>query len=153
MKNGEEIDLDLKLGDGDTLGIMLGPDEGTEMSIRTKALCDRWVTAINQRLKNDSQAEKRTEMLEERIRQLEEKLKEKATPKEEQEKQSTKENSSSNSYTEIEEALKAIYRSKQRLYPLQVLELDIKEKVSTGKTREQAIEELYKEKVEKDQST
>ncbi len=53
----------------------------------------------------------------------------------------------------MKEALEATYTSKMMVYPLEVLELDIKAKVTSGKTREQAIEELYKEKVEKRNKT
>jgi hypothetical protein len=45
------------------------------MAVRTKTLCDKWVNAINQQLRQ--KVESRTEMLEKRIRELEEKLKEK----------------------------------------------------------------------------
>jgi hypothetical protein len=54
---------------------------------------------------------------------------------------------------DMQEFLKSVYRIKRSLYPLQLLELDIKEKESTGKTREQAIQELYMEKVKKQQTT
>jgi hypothetical protein len=46
---------------------------------------------------------------------------------------------------EMKKALENVYRSKTILYPLQVLELTLKEKEDSGKTRQQAIEELYSE--------
>jgi hypothetical protein len=49
--------------------------------------------------------------------------------------------------------LRSFYKSKYPLYPLQVLELDIKEKETSGKTREQIIEELYEEKSKSEKLT
>jgi hypothetical protein len=75
MKVGETRELRVSCGGGDALGSLLAPDMPTDVAIRTKTLCDKWVNAINQqlRLKGESQ----TETLEKRIRELEEKLKEK----------------------------------------------------------------------------
>jgi hypothetical protein len=79
MKNGEVNDLALALSNGDSVGLILGPDDGVQLAVRTKALCDRWASAINNQLRKPGQDINKTEMLEERIRQLEEKLKEKVT--------------------------------------------------------------------------
>jgi hypothetical protein len=65
-----------------------------------------------------------------------------------QEKQTT----TLNDYTpamQLQKKLEETYRLKVPLYPLQVLELDIKEKIELGKTREQAITELYEENQKK----
>jgi hypothetical protein len=51
--------------------------------------------------------------------------------------------------TNMEETLKSTYRAKYHLYPAQVLEIDIAKKVSSGKTREQAITELFEDKQKK----
>ena len=74
-RDGKIRELNVNTGSGDALGMLVAADMGTDMAVRTKTLCDKWVNAINQqlRLKGESQ----TEMLEERIRELEEKLKEK----------------------------------------------------------------------------
>jgi type II secretory pathway predicted ATPase ExeA len=55
--------------------MLAAPDMATEGAVRTKTLCDKWVSAINQQLR--LKVESQTEKLEERIRELEEKLKEK----------------------------------------------------------------------------
>jgi hypothetical protein len=49
----------------------------------------------------------------------------------------------------LQKKLEANYRLKYHLYPLQMLEIDIKEKITSGKTREQAITELYEENEKK----
>jgi len=74
MKDGKTRELKISGGSGD-LGSLFAADMATDMAVRTKTLCDKWVNAINQqlRLKVGSQ----TETLEKRIRELEEKLKEK----------------------------------------------------------------------------
>ena len=75
MKDGGTRELRVNFGGGDALGMLAAPDMATELAVRTKTLCDKWVNAINQqlRLKSESHMEK----LEIRIRELEEKLKEK----------------------------------------------------------------------------
>jgi hypothetical protein len=79
MKDGETRELNIHIGDSDSLGMMFAADAGTDFAVRTKTVCDKWVNAVNQqlsaglRLKADSQTEK----LEQRIKELEEKLKEK----------------------------------------------------------------------------
>ena len=75
MKDGKIRELNVEPGTGDALVMLGAADMGTELTIRTKTVCDKWVNAINQqlRLKGESQTEK----LEERIRELEKKLKEK----------------------------------------------------------------------------
>ena len=55
--------------------MLTAPDMATDMAIRTKTLCDKWVNAINQQLR--LKVEDQTETLEKRIRELEKKLKEK----------------------------------------------------------------------------
>jgi len=75
MKDGKTKELDVNLGDGDTLGMAFAADVGTDNAIRTKTLCDKWVNAINQQLR--VKTESQMENLEIRIRELEEKLKEK----------------------------------------------------------------------------
>ena len=74
MKDGKTRALKVSGGSSD-LGSLLAADMATDMAVRTKTLCDKWVNAINQQLR--LKAESQTEMLEERIRELEEKLKEK----------------------------------------------------------------------------
>jgi hypothetical protein len=73
MKNSEDIDLCLELSGGDALGSFFSEDQGTDMAVRTKVVCDRWVNAINQRL--NFNVKSKTELLEERVRELEDKLK------------------------------------------------------------------------------
>jgi hypothetical protein len=75
MKDGKNRELNVHFGGGDALGMLTAPDMATEGAIRTKTLCDKWVSAINQQLR--LKVESQTEKLEERIRELEEKLKEK----------------------------------------------------------------------------
>jgi hypothetical protein len=75
MKDGQIRALNINLGSGDALGMLAAADMGTDMAIRTKTLCDRWVNAINQQL--NKKAENRTELLKKRIRELEDKLREK----------------------------------------------------------------------------
>lgn len=53
---------------------------------------------------------------------------------------------------EIEEKkrlLKEAYRSKLILYPIEVLNLEINKKIESGKTRKQAIDELFEEEIAK----
>jgi hypothetical protein len=73
MKNGEEVDLEIQVGDGDVLGSFLAEDTGTDIALREKTKCDRWVNAINQQLNLNVKG--KTELLEERVRELEAKLK------------------------------------------------------------------------------
>ena len=75
MKNGKITELNVEPGTGDALGMLGAADMGTELAIRTKTVCDKWVNAINQQLR--IKGESQTEMLEQRIRELEKKLKEK----------------------------------------------------------------------------
>jgi hypothetical protein len=75
MKDGGTRELNVHFGGGDALGSLLAADTATDMAVRTKTLCDKWVNAINQQLRLN--VESRTETLEKRIRELEEKLKEK----------------------------------------------------------------------------
>jgi len=79
MKDGETRKLNVNFGGGDALGMLTAPDMATDMAIRTKTLCDKWVNAINQQLSAGLRlkAESQTEKLEQRIKELEEKLKEK----------------------------------------------------------------------------
>lgn len=51
MKNGESVDLQLKLGDTQALGASLAADTLTDMAVRMKILNDRWISAINNRLR------------------------------------------------------------------------------------------------------
>lgn len=75
MKNGNVRELTFKLGDADTLGMLIGgSDIVVDGAVRTKTVSDRWVSAINQLLR--LKAESRTDKLEQRIKELEEKLKE-----------------------------------------------------------------------------
>ena len=75
MKDEKILELKVEMGSGDALGMLTSSDMGTDMAVRTKTLCDKWVNAINQQLR--IKGERQTEMLEERIRTLEKKLKEK----------------------------------------------------------------------------
>jgi hypothetical protein len=75
MKDGKIRELSVNFGGGDALGMLTAPDMATDMAIRTKTLCDKWVNAINQQLR--LKVEDQTETLEKRIRELEKKLKEK----------------------------------------------------------------------------
>ena len=75
MKDGKITELNVEPGTGDALGLLGAVDMGTELAIRTKTVCDKWVNAINQQLR--IKGESQTEMLEQRIRELEKKLKEK----------------------------------------------------------------------------
>jgi hypothetical protein len=75
MKDGQERRLGVGIGFETDLGSFLAVDGASDNAIKTKALSDRWVNAINQQLRK--KVEDRTQKLEERIRELEEKLKEK----------------------------------------------------------------------------
>jgi hypothetical protein len=75
MKNGTVRELNVHTGSVDALGMLVAADTATDMAVRTKTLCDKWVSAVNQQLR--LKTENRTETLEKRIRELEEKLKEK----------------------------------------------------------------------------
>lgn len=50
MKNGESIDLQLKLSDTQALGASLAVGTLTDIAVRMKILNDRWISAINNRL-------------------------------------------------------------------------------------------------------
>ncbi len=75
MKNGESIELGLKLPDSQSFAADFGGEGLAGMHQRLQAINDRWVDAINTQLR--AKVEDRTQKLEDRIRELEEKLKEK----------------------------------------------------------------------------
>ena len=75
MKDGTVREFNVAFGGADALGNMLSFDMASDMAIRTKALSDKVVNAINQQLR--VKVGSQTETLEKRIRELEEKLKEK----------------------------------------------------------------------------
>ncbi len=74
MKDGQIKELNVSLGNEDSIETLFAVDTASDMALRTKTECDRWVNAIDQELRH--RVESQTEMLEKRIRALEEKLKE-----------------------------------------------------------------------------
>jgi hypothetical protein len=75
MKNGESVNLGLKLPNSESFAADFGGEGIVGMHQRLKAINDSWVNAINSQL--GAKFENRTQKLEDRIRELEEKLKEK----------------------------------------------------------------------------
>ena len=73
MKNGESLNLGLKLPDSQAFVADFGGEGLAGMHQRLKAINDSWANAINSQLR--AKIENRTQKLEDSIRELEEKLK------------------------------------------------------------------------------